>query len=196
MATPFGTLVERLLGAQVFFAPDGTAIGGSTPFTTPLSNVVKVSAPTTAYADYSLGRVNNVKYNPKTKDVTREWASAYGGYKNRTDKRVLEDAFDFTVIDYAPQLIDQLTFGTAALADPTLSSGVQQAFQKSTRYKDGWFYTIVTNEAGVAIAKLEIHARLTLTTVPEWKNEPGSPVLHLAHLADAGALDVVTFAVG
>jgi hypothetical protein len=52
------------------------------------------------------------------------------------------------------------------------------------------------NEAGVVIGILEIHARLSLETPPEDKNEPGSPVLRIVHLADAGALDSITFAVG
>lgn len=192
MSNPFGTLIERLVGAQVYFAPDGTSIGGSTPFTTPLAYNVKVSAPTTAYADYGLGRIQNVKYDPKTKDRTREWASPSGGYKERTDKVVVSDSFIFTCVEYAPQLYDQLMFGTAA----TASAGAQQAFQQANRYKDGWIYMKRINEAGVAIGLLEIHARLSIDAPPEDKNEPGSPVWRVVHLADAGALDQITFAVG
>lgn len=189
MPAAFGTLIERLVGAQVFFAPDGALIGAAAAA---ISATAKPATPATAYVDYNLGRVNTVKYVPKYKDRTREWASATGGYKERTDKTVTEDAMDVTLVEYPPQLFDQLMFGTAALA----TAGTQQAFQKATRYKDGWLYMKRINEAGVVIGIIEIHARLSIETPPEDKNEPGAPVLHLVHLADAGALDEITFAVG
>ena len=189
MSAAFGTLVERLVGCQVYFAPDGALIGAASAA---ISALVKPATPATAYVDYSLGRVTQLKYEPKTKETTREWGSAYGGYKERSDKKIVTDAFTFTCIDYAPQLVDQLIFGTAALA----AAGAQQAFQSATRFKDGWFYAKRINEAGVSITLLEIHARLILDEVPEDKNDPGSPKFRITHLQDAGALDTVTFAVG
>ena len=129
---------------------------------------------------------------PKTKDRTREYASATGGYKERTTKVIVEDAFDLTTVDYAPQLFDQLMFGTAGLA----VAGSQQAFKQANRYLDGWFFCKRINEAGVVIGIIEIHARLSIEAFPEDKNEHGSPVFHVVHLADAGALDTITFAVG
>ena len=189
MPAAFGTLIERLVGAQIYFAPDGSLIGTASAA---ISATAKPATPATAYLDYNLGRVNTVKYAPKTKDRTREWASATGGYKERTTKVVTEDAMDVTLVEYPPQLFDQLMFGTAALA----AVGSQQAFEKANRYKDGWLYMKRINEAGVVIGIIEIHARLSIDTPPEDKNEPGSPVIHLVHLADAGALDTITFAVG
>ena len=189
MPAAFGTLIERLVGAEIFLAPDGSLIGTASAA---ISATAKPATPATAYLDYNLGRVNTVKYAPKTKDRTREWASATGGYKERTTKVVTEDAMDVTLVEYPPQLFDQLMFGTAALA----AVGSQQAFEKANRYKDGWLYMKRINEAGVVIGIIEIHARLSIDTPPEDKNEPGSPVIHLVHLADAGALDTITFAVG
>lgn len=190
MPAEFGTLIERLVGGQVFFAPDGALRGDSA--TTGALSAVKKPFNISVYPDYSLGRVNMLKYVPKTKDRTREWASPFGGYKERTTKVVVEDAFNFTCVEYAPTLFDQLMFGTNALA----VAGSQQAFQKANRYLDGWFYAKRTNEAGVNIGLVEIHARLTIESYPEDKNEQGSPVFRIVHLADAGALDTVTFAVG
>lgn len=189
MPAAFGTLIERLVGAQIYFAPDGSLIGTAAAA---ISKTAKPATPATAYLDYDLGRVNTVKYVPKTKDRTREWASPTGGYKERTTKVVVEDAMDVTLVEYPPQLFDQLMFGTAALA----AAGSQQAFQKADRYKDGWLYMKRLNESGTAFNIIEIHARLSIETPPDDKNEPGSPVLHLVHLADAGALDTITFAVG
>ena len=190
MPAEFGTLIERLVGGQVFFAPDG-ALRGTTATTGALSAVLKPFN-VSVYPDYSLGRVNSLKYDPKTKDRNREFASPSGGYKERTTKVVVEDAFNFTVIDYAPALFDQLMFGTAGLA----VAGSQQAFKQANRYLDGWFFCKRINEAGVVIGIIEIHARLSIESFPEDKNEHGSPTFRIVHLADAGALDTVTFAVG
>lgn len=189
MSTPFGTLIERLVGAQIYFAPDGSLIGAAAAA---VSNLIAPATPATSMLDYSLGRVTMIKYDPKTKDRTREWASASGGYKERTDKVVVSDAFVATTIDYAPQLFDQLMFGTAALA----AAGSQQIWKQANRYKDGWCYVPRINEAGVSISLLLIHVRLSIDTPPEDKNEPGSPIWRITHLADAGALDQITFAVG
>lgn len=189
MPAAFGTLIERLVGARIFFAPDGSLIGASSAA---ISKTAKPASPATAYLDYELGRVNSVKYTPETVERKREWAAATGGYKTRTDKSVIEDAFDVTLVEYPPQLFDQLMFGTEALATP----GSQQVFKKANRYKDGWVYMFRINEAGVVIGTLEFHGRISLEEVPEDKNDPGSPVFHVVHLADAGALDVIEFAVG
>jgi len=189
MSNPFGTLIERLVGGQIYFAPDGALIGATT---SAISLSVPPATPATSMMDYNLGRLTSIKYDPKTKDRTREWASPNGGYKQRTDKVVQADGFVFTSVEYAPQLFDQLMFGTAALA----AAGSQQIWQKSNRYKDGWCYVIRTNESGVNIGLILIHARLSLDAVPEDKNDPGNPVWRISHLADAGALDQITFAVG
>lgn len=186
MPAAFGTLIERLVGAEIFFAPDGELIGAAAAA---ISATVK---PATAgdYADYNLGRVQKIAYQPTTKDRSREWASPTGGYKNRKDTQVVEDAFVGSLIDYAPFLFDQMMFGTAGLADP--ADGAQQAFEKGTRYKDGWLLMKRYNENGTAITTLEIHARLYVEKFPEDMNEPGTPEFRIIHLADAGALDEIT----
>lgn len=191
MPAAFGQLVERLVGAQAFFAPDGALIGAASAA---ISALVKPTSsdPLTAWPDYSLGRVTTCKYDPKTREVTREWAASTGGYKERNDVKVINDAFVFKTIDYAPQLVDQLMFGTASLA----TAGSQQAFQKADRYKDGWLFLVRVNEAGVQIGKIIIHARLTMAAWPEDTKDPGSPEFRATHLADAGALDTILFAVG
>ncbi|MEI6654051.1 MAG: hypothetical protein WCP45_04730, partial [Verrucomicrobiota bacterium] len=100
--------------------------------------------------------------------------------------------FIFTCIEYAPQLYDQLMFGTAALA----AAGAQQVWEKANRHKDGWCYIKRINEAGTSIGLILAHVRLSIDTPPEDKNDPGTPVWRIVHLADAGALDQITFAAG
>jgi hypothetical protein len=181
----FGSIVERLVGASVFFVPDGEDF--SLTETPDLASVTNKPA-TTEWNAFSLGRVNMAKYTPKTKDRTREWAVPTGGYKERTDTVVVEDAFEFTMIDYAAKLFDQLMFG---MATAPVSGTSQQAFAESTRRKDGWLRMVRYDEDGNAFCELEIHSRLTIAQVPEDKNEPGSPVLRVGHLADGGVLDII-----
>jgi hypothetical protein len=128
------------------------------------------------------------KYVPVTKERKREWAVSTGGYKERTDVVVVEDAFEFTMIDYAATLFDQLMFG---MATTPVSGTAQTAFADPSRHKDGWVRMVRYDEDGNAFCELEIHSRLTLATIPEDKNEPGSPVIRVGHLADGGALDIV-----
>lgn len=180
MPYAFGTLKERLNGALIRFVPDGTIISTIT--------IGKVAKPAdVAFTDdYSLGRINNSKYVPKTKDRVREWSLPTGGYKERTTKSTTEDAYEITVIDYATALFDQLAFGLAAAPVATTS---QQAFASADRYKDGWAQLTMLEEDGTISGLLTIHVRLEISAAPEIKNEDGSPVWRIAHLADAGALD-------
>lgn len=180
MAYAFGTLKERLNGALIRFIPDGTVI--STITTGPAAK----PAAGAWTDDYSLGRINNSKYVPTTKERKREWALPTGGYKERTNKSVAEDAYEITVIDYATGLFDQLAFGLNALPAATVS---QQAFANAERHKDGWAQLTMIEEDGTISGILTIHVRLEISAVPEIKNEDGSPVWRISHLADGGALD-------
>lgn len=178
----FGTLVERLIGAQVFFIPDGTELIST-------ENASKTEKPADGdWADFDLGRVNMAAYKPETVDSVREYGAAGGGYKKQTRKVVVEDAIEVTVIDYAPKLFDQLMFGLAAVP---VSGTPQQAFANANRHKDGWVRLKRINEDGTTLSLAELHVRLSIATNPDDKNEPGSPVWRIAHLADAGALDTV-----
>lgn len=180
MPYAFGTLKERLNGALIRFVPDGTVIS-----TIPIGKAAK-PADIAFTDDYSLGRINNSKYVPKTKDRVREWSLSTGGYKERTTKSTTEDAYEITVIDYATALFDQLAFGLAAAP---VAAASQQAFASADRYKDGWAQLTMLEEDGTISGLLTIHVRLEISAAPEIKNEDGSPVWRIAHLADAGALD-------
>lgn len=180
MAYAFGSLKERLTGATLKFIPDGTVISMAT-----ISATAK-PADAAFTADYSMGRVTNSKYVPKTKDRTREWASPTGGYKERTTKQVTEDAYEVTVIDYATALFDQLAFG---LADAPTDGDSQQAFARAQRWKDGWIQMTLIEEDGASSGVLTVHVRLEIATAPEIKNEDGSPVWRIALLGDGGPLD-------
>lgn len=183
MAYEFGTLIERLLGAQLHFIPDGEVISTVT------MSATAAPANSAFTSDYTIGRVNNAKYTPTFKDRTREWALSTGGYKERTTKTPVEDAFEVTVVDYATALYDQFTFG---LETAPVVNTAQQAFVAADRYKDGWILITFIEENGTIAGKLRIHARLEIATHPEIKNEDGSPGWRIAHLGDGGTLDLYT----
>jgi hypothetical protein len=185
MAYQFGKLRERLTGSLFHFIKDGTDISeDETPSL--VSNLVKPAAAVFT-DDYTMGRINSSKYVPKTKERTREWSKETGGYKTRTTKQVLEDAFEITVIDYATALFDQLAFG---LAGAPVDNAAQQAFSAADRWVDGWAQLTIIEEDGTKSGILTIHVRLEIATAPEMKNEDGSPVWRIAHLDDGGALDL------
>ena len=187
MAYKYGELVERLLTGQIFFVPDGSNIGTvEVPDLTSRTNKPDAAD----YPDYDLGRVNTAKYDPTVAQRVREWGKPTGGYKKRKQPIIEEDAFDFTLIDYAATLFDQLMFGLAAAPADNVS---QQAFTEATRTKEGWVYIIRTNEDGSVLCLVELHVELSIKAVPDDKNEPGSPVIRVAVLADGGALDTVIF---
>lgn len=180
MPYEFGVLKERLTGALFRFVPDGTVISTIT--------ISKVAKPALiAFTDdFSLGRINNSKPVPKTKDRVREHVAETGGYKERTIKTVTEDAYEITVIDYATALFDRLAFGLNAAP---VANTPQQAFQRSDRYMNGWAQLTFIEENGTRSGILTAHMRLEIQTAPEIKNEDGSPVWRISHLADGGALD-------
>ena len=187
MASKFGQLAERLVGAEIWFIPDGENLG--TEMEPDL--VVASNPPGDAdWPDYSLGRVNQAAYDPRTRERTREWARPGGGYQERTDQIVLEDAFNFTMIDVAETLFDQLMFG---LATTPVDNVAQQAFASSVRHKDGWVRIRRINEDGSTLCLAELHVRLRATEIPADSNEPQSPVLRLALLGDGGANDTIVF---
>jgi len=180
MAYAFGTLEERLTNAFFHFIPDGTVIS-----TVTIGKSAK-PADEAFTGDYKIGDVNSAKYVPETKDRPREYALESGGYKNRKTKVIIGDAFEITVINYASKLYDQLAFG---LATAPVAEAEQQAFAAANRYKDGWAQLTLRREDGTMIGVLTIHIRLEIATHPEIKNEDGSPVWRITHLADGGALD-------
>ncbi|MFU8894005.1 MAG: hypothetical protein ACNA8L_10290 [Luteolibacter sp.] len=187
MASKFGQLVERLVGAQVWFVPDGENLGTEMD-----PDIVSAANPPgdSDWDDYDLGRVNQAAYDPRTRDRTREWAKPTGGYQERTDTIMLEDAFNFTMIDVAESLFDQLMFG---LASAPVANTPQQAFASAIRHKDGWVRLRRINEDGTTLCLAELHVRLRLQTIPADSNEPQSPVLRLSLLGDGGAEDTIVF---
>ncbi|MEO5914867.1 MAG: hypothetical protein ABIS50_11580 [Luteolibacter sp.] len=189
MPAAFGTLIERLYGQTVFFAPNGSLIGTSGAA---ISATAKPATPSTAYPDYSLGRVSEGAYDPKSQTVVRSWCSPTGGKKQRTDTKAIEDAFNISTIDFPPQLYDQIMFGTDALA----AAGSQQIWKNGARYKDGWFYSKLINESGVAFGVMEFHARLTITKFPKINGEAAVAEWRVTDLADGGALNTIDSAVG
>jgi len=180
---------ELLIGAFIDFVPDGSNIG--TEMAPSLTS--KTAKPTTdeVWAEYNIGRLTSAKYDPKTKDLpAREWANESGGYSERVDSYVTEDAFLAKSIDFN-ELYHRLMFGLVAEIEDDIA---QIAFEKVTRFLDGW--TRITRRAddGSILCQLEMHSRYRIAEFPEDKNEKGSPGIRIVHLKDADpAMETIVF---
>ena len=183
MPSKFGTLAERLVGAAAWFVPDGSNLGTveAPEITSPTSK----PADDADWADYDLGRVTKSAYDPVTNEREREWFSIQKKkYSKRTDRQVLADAFNLTMVDYASDLFDSLMFG---LGQAIVAGASQPIFAENTRHKDGWVRFKRWNDDGSLLTHAEFHVRLTIQEAPEDSSEPGSPVWRIEHLGDATA---------
>jgi hypothetical protein len=183
MPYAFGTLKQRLQGAQIKFIPDGTVIGENT--------IAVDEAPVLAdfTDDYLIGTVALAKYVPTVEERPRKKYVVGSGWKQTKDKLILEDAFEVTMDDFATGLHDQLAFG---LANTPAANTAQQIFADQDRLKEGWILINLYEVEGGGddiSGQAIFHAKLELQTVPEIKDEKGSPVWKITHLADGGALD-------
>jgi len=185
MAYAYGNLEERLPGAKFRFILDGTVISTQT-----IGKSVKPAAD--AFTDdYSLGKIGNAKYTPKTKDRSREWSREDGkGWAERNEKIVTEDAHQITMIEFPSKIHDRLAFG---LETAPVDDTEQQAYATSDRGLNGWAQFTLTKQDGTATGVLTLHIRLELETTPEIKNEYGSPVWRIVHLKDASPTTLDTY---
>ena len=189
MASKIKMIQELLIGAFIDFVPDGSNIG-----TVEVPSLTsKTAKPTTdeVWREYNIGRSTSSKYDPKTKDLTpREWSNESGGYSERTDSYVTEDAFLVKSVDFN-ELYHRLMFG---LADEIEDDTAQTLFEKSTRYLDGWTRITRRSDDGSILCQFEMHARYRIAEFPEDKNEKGSPGIRIVHLKDADqAMEPIVF---
>lgn len=183
MASKFGTLAERLVGARAWFVPDGSNIG--TVELPEITGPTAKPADDADWADYDLGRVTSAAYSPETEEREREWFSPEKGkYMKRNDEWVATDAFNLAMVDYASTLFDQLMFG---LATAPVDNTAQPVFATGSRYVEGWvrLKRYNENDAGAVLCLVEFHCRLKIQTAPDDSSEPGSPIWRIEHLGDA-----------
>ncbi len=185
MASKFGMLAERITGARAWFVPDGSNLG--TEMDPELTGPTAKPSEDTDWADYDLGRVTTAAYDPVTNERSRDWfAPEKKKYIRRTDRQVLADAFNLTMVDYAEDLFDSIMFG---LGEPIEPGEDQPIFAKNARHADGWVRLKRWNEeTGALLTHAEFHVRLTVQEHPADNNEPGSPVWRIEHSGLATAV--------
>ena len=183
MPSKFGTLAERLVGARAWFVPDGSNLG--TVIAPEITGATAKPADDADWNDYDLGRVTKSNYDPVTNEREREWFSPEKKkYIKRTDRQVLADAFNLTMVDFASNLFDSLMFG---LKVEIVAGESQEIFADGVRHKDGWVRFKRWNDDGELLTHAEFHVRLTIQEAPDDSSEPGSPVWRIEHLGDATA---------
>ena len=190
MATKFGSIAERLIGAVVEFVPDGSDI--SDDETPVLTDFETKPAEDAIWLDYNIGRITQAAYDPVTEDRTREAFSATRlRYVRENKSWVVTDAYNVTMIDYAATLFDELMYG---LAGPIVADTPQAVFANNIREKRGWVRMTRYTEDKEILCQFEFHGKIMIQENPPDSFEPGSPVWRLEHLGDAAsALEQITF---
>jgi hypothetical protein len=190
MATKFGSLAERLIGAVVFFVPDGTQLAAGPPPV--VSGKLIKPATLVDWEDFNIGRINQSAYDPVTEERTRDsFSYARKKYIRDTKNIVMADAFNNTLIDYPATLFDRLMYG---LASTPVADSPQAIFARNVREDLGWVKMLRYTEDGAVLCDAEFRVRLSIQENPPDSFEPGSPVLRIQHLGDTDAeLEIITF---
>ena len=190
MATKFGSIAERLIGAVVFFVPDESQLAAGPPAVT-AGPLVKPSD-LSVWEDYNIGSINQSAYDPVTEERTRDkFSYARKKYVRVTKTVVMADAFNVTLTEYPANLFDRLMYGLAA--DPVADTA-QPIFAKNVRERLGWVKMLRFTEDGEILCDAEFHASLTIQENPPDSFEVGSPVIRIQHLGDSTeALETVVF---
>jgi len=183
MAYEFGSLLERYIGAQYKFIPDGKVISSVTIGESAAPAVVAFTD------DYLLGYVKNAKPAAKEKKTNVEYFIPGTGWEEREDIVITEDSLEVTTKDFAKTLYDQLAFG---LASTPVADTPQQAFADQNRYKEGWLLANLYDDEDTIAIRLRNRIRLRLLNLPEVKNELATAAWKLTFLRIGGALNTFT----
>lgn len=182
MASKFGSISERIVGAAIFFVPDGSTLPGSA-----ISGPAVKPGAIAEWEDYIIGRVNQSAYDPVTDSRTRDGFSyTRKKYARETKTWVAEDAFAVTLLDYPETLFDELMYG---LASAPVANTPQPIFAKNVWEKLGWTRMLRITEDQETLCDATFRVRLTIQENPPDSIEPGSPILRIAHLADVDPED-------
>lgn len=180
MASKFGILQQRLVGAVLFFIPDGSQIDVGPPIVN--SDAETKPADLVDWEDFNIGTVNQSAYDPVTNTRTVQgFRYQARKYVQGDQAVVLADAFNVTLIEYPATLFDQLMYGLAAAP---VDNTPQPIFANSVREVTGWVKILRFTEDKALLCDAEFRVKLTIQENPPDSFEPGSPVLRLQHLGD------------
>ncbi len=168
---------ELLIGAFVFFAENGETIDAATVAIDSLPDDV----PATNWTDWELGAVERVKITPTIKQFPQSKPRRNGRGYNSDPKQVITGWVIEMTLDSYSEFIHRLQLGsTAKVVDGVAFT----PFQKGTDlHALGWM-RIEAKADGITKVNVIDWTELRLTSIPEWKEEFGKPVLQFTVLGD------------
>lgn len=168
---------ELLLGAFVFFIPNGVTVDAETVAIDNLPD----DSPATNWTDKAIGCIERVKINKSVKESARSCPRETGGY-DETPRRITTGwVIEMTTSEYN-ELIHRLSLGApAAIADGTAFTPFQIGGDDKIA---GWLRIEAKDETGATKINIIDWVELRLTDIPEWSNEYGKPVLQFTVRGD------------
>lgn len=172
------TLLEELMiGAFIFVLEEGEAVDGSPVAIDSQPDMV----PTTNWTNWKIGNVEECKITPTTKPRPKSVPQATGGYDENPG--IITTGFIIQAkLDQYSEFIHRLALGAPA----KIVSGV--AFTPFKKGKDhkirSWTRIEAKHETGTTKINVIDWMDMRLTTNPDWKSEPGKPVVSFTVLGD------------
>ncbi len=168
---------ELLIGAFVMFLENAETIDGAPVAIDSLPDDV----PTTNWTDWELGAVERVKITPVTKSFPQSKPRRNGQGYNSEPKLVTTGHIIEMTLDSYSEFVHRLMLGSLTkIVDGVAFTG----FQKGIELKATGWMRLEAKADGITKINIIDWADLRLTTVPEWKEEFGKPVLQFTILGD------------
>lgn len=168
---------ELLIGAFLFFAEAGETIDAAPVAIDSLPDDV----PTTNWTDWEIGAIERVKITPVIKEFPQSKPRRNGrGYNSDPKKVVTGWIYEMTVDSYS-EFIHRLMLGSLAKVVDGVAFTPHQ--KGSDQKVTGWM-RIEAKADGISKILIIDWTEMRLTTIPEWKEEFGKPVLQFTVLGD------------
>lgn len=172
------TLLEELmLGAFIMVLEQGTTVDADVIAIDSMPDDV----PATNWTDWRIGSIERVKITPVTKSFPRSKPQIVGGY-NENPKIITTGYTIEAQLDSYSEYIHRLMLGAPAkiVAGTAFTPFKMGVDQKIT----GWTRIEAKEEGGATRINLIEWCDMRLSTNPEWKAEPGKPVVTFTVLGD------------
>jgi hypothetical protein len=172
------TLLEELmLGAFIMVLEEGTTVDGDVIAIDSQPDAV----PATNWTGWKLGSIERVKITPTIKSFARSRPQIVGGYNE--DPKLVTTGFTIEAqLDSYSEYIHRLMLGAPA---KIVAGTAFTPFKMGRDHKvRGWTRIEAKEENGATRINLIEWCDMRLTTNPEWKSEPGKPVVTFTVLGD------------
>jgi hypothetical protein len=172
------TLLEELMiGAFIMVLENGEVID-----TDPVAiDSLPDDVPEANWTDWRIGIIERVKITPVTKQRPKSVPQITGGYDETPGIITTGWIIEAQIAQYS-EFIHRLGLGAPA---KIVSGTAFTPFKKGTDHKiTGWTRIEAKHETGTTKINLIDWMDMRLTTNPDWKSEPGKPIVQFTVLGD------------